>query len=67
MIWRKIHDGKFWLGDNVIEISANLIHEVTGLCNEGTILVSAKNVKKLVLDNTKFVYNGRGIVINKIK
>lgn len=43
------------------------IHEVTILCNEGSIPVNENNAKKLVLDNTKFVYNGRGIVIRKIK
>lgn len=63
----RIHDGKFWLGDNVIQFFANLIHEVTRLCNEGSILVNEKNVNKLVDDNTKSVYNGRGIVIRKIK
>ena len=68
-MWLKsqLHDGKFWLVDNVVEISANLIHEVTALCNEGSIPVNEKNVKKLVLDNTKSFYNGRGIVISKIK
>ena len=31
IILSRIHDGKFWLGYNMIDISTNLIHEVTRL------------------------------------
>lgn len=31
IILRRIHDGRFWLADNVVEISINLFHEVTRL------------------------------------
>lgn len=32
VILSRVHDGKLWMGDNVVDISADLIHEVTGLC-----------------------------------
>ena len=55
------------LGEDVVNNSDNLIHEVTRLCNEGSIIVNEKNVKKLVIENTKSKYNRRGIIIHKIK
>ena len=45
----------------------NLTYEVTGLRNEGSIPLNEKNVKMVVLENTKSTYNRRGIVISKIK
>ena len=55
----RVHGGKIWLGDNVVEILANLIHKFTILCNGGAIAVNEKNVKKVVLKNTKSINNGR--------
>ena len=43
------------MGENVIDISEKLIHEVTRLCNQGSIPLNEKN------------YNGRGIIISQIK
>lgn len=37
------------------------------LCNKGSISINEKNVKKLVLENTKSAYSRRGIVTSKIK
>ena len=51
----------------MIEISANLNHEVAGLTNEGAITINEKNVKKAMLENTKSEYNERCIMISKIK
>ena len=67
IILGRIHDGNFWLGNNVVEIYTNFIHEVTRLCNEGSIPVNEKNVKKLVSNNTKILYKGKGMVINKVR
>lgn len=67
IILTRIHDEKFWIGDNVIDISAKLIHEVTRLCNQGSIPLNEKNVKKIMIENTKSTYNGRGIIISQIK
>lgn len=66
-ILSRIHDDFFWIGDNVIDISEDLIHEVTRLCNQGSIPLNEKNVKKFVIENTKSTYNGREIVISQIK
>lgn len=66
IILSRIHNGKFWLDDRVIDITANLIHEVKGLSKSRVIPFNEKNVKKIMLDNTKSSYNGRGIVIRKI-
>lgn len=66
-ILSRIHNGKFWMGDNVVEISTNLIHEVTGICKQGSISVGEKLVKKKVEQNTKAVYNGKAMVISTIK
>ena len=38
IILSRIHDGKLWMQDNVIDISTNLIHEVTSLSKQGTVL-----------------------------
>ena len=32
IILSRTHDGKLWMQDSVVDILANLIHEVTGLC-----------------------------------
>ena len=31
IILTRIHNGKIWMGENVVDISADLIHEVTSL------------------------------------
>lgn len=67
IILSRIHNGKFWLDDRVIDITTYLIHEVNSLSKSGVILFNEKNVKKTVLDNTKSSYNGKGIVISKIQ
>lgn len=61
------HDNKFWIGDQIIEISSDLIHEVTGLSNKGKIPINEKNVKKTVLENTKTKWNGRSMMLSLIK
>lgn len=50
-----------------MQISTNLIHDVTSLRYEGYIALNKKNMKKVVLGNAHSTYNGRGIVISKIK
>lgn len=52
IILNRIHDGKFQMGDNVIEILANLIYEFIGLRNEGSIPLNEKNVKKSIIENS---------------
>ena len=37
MILGRIHDGKSWMQDNVVNIYMDLIHEVTSLRKEGII------------------------------
>lgn len=64
IILSSIHDEKIWMGENVVEISANLIHEVTSLSTEGSIPLNEKNVKKVVLENTQSINNGRVIEIS---
>ena len=67
IILSRIHDGKFWMEDRVIDITADLIHEVTGLSKEGEMPLNEKKIKNVVLENTGSSYNGRGIVITKIR
>lgn len=67
IILSKIHNGKFWMEDRVIDITADLIHDVTGLSKVGEIPLNEKNMRNIVLDNTGSSYNGRGIAISKIK
>ena len=53
--------------DSVIDILANLIHEVTGLSKQGSVPIGEKMVNKKVESYTKVVYNGKAMVINTIK
>ena len=39
IILSRIHDGKLWMQDSVDDISADLIHEVTSLCKQGSVLI----------------------------
>ena len=63
----RIHDGKLWMQDNVVEIFAYLIHEVTCLNKEGSVPIDEKMVKKKVKIYTKEKYNGKAMVISSIK
>ena len=67
IILSRIHDGKLWMQDNVVDISTNLIHEVTGLRKKGSVPIGEKMVKKKVESYTKVVYNGKAMVISSIK
>ena len=67
IIFSRIHNGKFWMGDSVVEILADLIHEVIGISKQGSIPIGEKLVKKKVELNTKAVYNGKAMVISTIK
>ena len=42
IILNKIHNGMFWMGDNVVDISADLIHEVISLSKQGSVPTSEK-------------------------
>ena len=53
--------------DNVVDISIDLIHEVTSLSKQGSVPIGEKLVKKKVESYTKAVYNGKAMVINTIK
>lgn len=55
------------MGDNVANILANLIHEVTGLSKQGSVPISEKLVKKKVESYIKAIYNGKAMVINTIR
>ena len=46
------------MGDNVVDIIGNLIHEEIGLKNEGFIPLNDKNVTKIIIENTE--PNSRG-------
>ena len=52
---------------NVVDISVNLIHEVTGLSKQGSVPIDEKMVKKKVKSYTKVVYNRKAMVITTIK
>ena len=67
IILSRIHDRKFWIQDNVVDVSINPIHEVTGLSKEGSVPIGEKLVKKKVESYTKVVYNGKSMVISSIK
>ena len=67
IILSRIHDGKLWMQDNVVEISIDLIHEVIGLRKQGSVPIGENLVKKKVESYTKGVYNGKAIVISSIK
>lgn len=67
IILSRIHNGKFWLEDRVIDITADLIHDVIGLSKSSVIPLNEKNMRKIVISNIGSSYNGRGIVISKIK
>ena len=53
--------------DSVVDLSADLIHEVTSLCKQGNVPIGEKLVKKKVESYKKVVYNGKAMVINTIK
>ena len=67
IILSRIHDGKLWMEDNVVDISIDLVHEVTSLSKQGSIPIGEKLVKKKVERYTKVVYIGKAMVINTIK
>ena len=67
IILSRIHDGKLWMQDNVIDISTDLIHEVIGLSKQCSVPTGEKMVKKKLESYTKVVYNGKAMVINSIK
>ena len=53
--------------DNVVDIHANLIHEVTSFSKQGNVPIGEKMVKRKVENYTKEVYNGKTMVISSIK
>ena len=65
IILSRIHDGKLWMEDNVVDILANLIHEVTSLRKQGSVPIGEKLVKK-VESFMKVVSNGKAIMISTI-
>lgn len=56
-----------WIKNNVVDISANLIHEVSSSSKQGSVPIGEKLVKKKVEGYTKVVYNGKTMVISSIK
>ena len=52
---------------NVVDISSDLIHEVTSLSKEGSVPIGEKLVKNKVESYTKAVYNGKVMVMSSIK
>lgn len=67
IILNRIHNGEFWMGDNVFDISSDLAHEVVGLRKQGSLPNGVKLVKKKVELNTKVVYNGKAMVVSTIR
>ena len=67
IILSSIHNGKMWMQDNIVDIYANLIHEVTSLSKQGNVSIDEKMVKKKVKSYTKTIYNRKAMVINSIK
>ena len=59
VILSRIHDGKLWMQDSVVDIFADLIHEVIGLCKQDNVPICEKMVKKKVESYTKEIYNGK--------
>ena len=55
------------MGDQLTILSKDLIHAVTGLSNEGSIPVSAKNTMAMVKDLTLSKWNNRAMTIDDIK
>ena len=55
------------MGDNVVDISTNLIHEVSGLSKQVSVPIGNKMVKKKVESYAKVVYNGKAMVTSAIK
>ena len=53
--------------DNVVDISADLIHEATSFSKQGSVPIGEKLIKKKVESYTKEVYNGKAMVISSIK
>ena len=53
IILSRIHDNKFWIGEQVVDITSDLLHEVTRVRNKGKIPINEKNVKKVLEANTK--------------
>ena len=51
-----IHDGKIWMEDSVVDISANLIHEVISLFKHSSVPIHEKMVKKKIKSYTKAMY-----------
>lgn len=58
IILRRIQENKIWKGQQVFDITNELINEVIGLRNKAKILINEKNVKKVVEANTKTKWNG---------
>ena len=67
IILSRIDDRKLWMEDSVVDILANLIHEVNGLSKQGSVPIGEKLVKKKVESYTKVIHNGKAMVINTIK
>ena len=53
--------------DSVVDTSSDLIHEIIGLCKQGSVPLGEKMVKKKVESYTKEIYNGKAMVINTIQ
>ena len=53
--------------ENVVNNLVDLIHEVTSLCEQGSVPIGEKLVKKKVVSYTKAIYNGKAMVINTIE
>lgn len=67
IILSRIHDVKLSMQDSVADILANLIHEVSGLSKKGNVPIGEIMVKKKVESYTKEMYNGKVVVISRIK
>ena len=53
--------------DCVVDISTNLVHEVTSLSKQDSVPIGEKMVKKKVESYTKAICNGKAMMINTMK
>lgn len=67
IILSRIHNGEIWMGINVVDISDNLIYEVTSLSKQGSVPIGEKMVNKKVENYTKAFYNDKAMMINTIQ
>lgn len=62
----RVHDQFIWIGDKLVKICSDLIHEITGLDNTGVTPIAEKHVKKEVETLTHSKWDRRAMIVNDI-